>query len=583
MAIKNKDKKLDIEVLKRLYGFVKPYQNRFYLLVFTIVLSAVFTPLLPLLIQYSIDGPVASGSYTGLSIALGLMFILLIINSILSFFNTFLAGWISQRIIHDIRKRVFEQIIKLKLKFYDETPIGKLVTRTISDVESLSEVFSSGFAAILGDLLQLVFILGLMFWLNWKLSLVAISTIPLLLISTYIFKEKVKKSFDMVRNAVANLNAFVQEHLSGMRLIQMFNVEKQEYEKFKKLNQEHKVANIKSILYYSIYFPVADVISALGVGLIVWYGSHGIIADEVSFGTITAFIMYINQFFRPIRMIADRINTLQMGVVSVSRIIEILDEEHYLENDGKLDTIILGDLTFKDVWFAYNQTNYVLKNINFSVEKGQSVAFVGATGAGKTSIINLINRFYDLNKGQILIDGLDINLLSLSSLRRQVGVVLQDVFLFSGSIENNLKLGDDSISRAQIIEASKLVGVHDFIMDLPGNYDFNVMERGGTLSMGQRQLISFVRAILHQPKIIILDEATSSVDSETEILIQNAIEKLMQGRTSIIIAHRLSTIQKADKIIVLDKGEIVEMGNHQILLQKKGFYTQLYALQFQDK
>ena len=581
MRIESSDLKIvDSTVLKRLFSFILPYKSRFFLLVFLILLGAILTPVLPLLIQYTIDGPVAEGNYNKLSVSLAAMIVLLVVNSILSFLNTYQAGWLSQRIINDIRNQVFGKIIHLKLKFFDDTPIGKIVTRTISDVETLSEVFSSGFAAIFGDLMQLILIISVMFFINWKLTLISISTIPLLLISTYIFKEKVKKSFNQVRNAVSNLNSFVQEHLSGMSLIQIFNVENEEFNKFEKLNKTHRKANIKSILYYSVYFPVADVISALGVGLIVWYGTKGMINEEVSFGTITAFIMFINQFFRPIRMIADRINTLQMGVVSVSRIIDILDDGSFVEKSGKIDHKIIGEVKFKNVWFSYNEGSTILKDISFQIKAGKSLAFVGATGAGKTTIINLINKFYEIQKGIIEIDGINVNDFDQNSLRKQLGLVLQDVFLFSGSIEDNLRLGDESITKEMIIEASKLVGVHNFIKQLPNDYGYKVMERGATLSVGQRQLLSFVRAILHKPKIIILDEATSSVDSETEDLIQKAIEVLMKGRTSIIIAHRLSTIQKADKIVVMEKGEIKEFGTHQELLDKNGIYSKLYEMQF---
>lgn len=557
-----------------------PYRARFLALMFLIILGAILSPALPLLIQYTIDGPIAHNDYNGLSISLLLMIVLLLFNSLISFQNTYQAGWLSQHIIHDIRTQVFEKILSLKLKYFDITPIGRLVTRTISDVETLSEVFSSGFAAIAGDLLQLVLIISIMFYLNWQLTLISISTIPLLLISTYIFKEKVKKSFNQVRNAVSNLNSFVQEHLSGMSLIQAFNVQKQEFDKFERLNKAHRTANIKSILYYSVYFPVADVISALGVGLIVWFGSKGILNETVTFGTITAFIMFINQFFRPIRMIADRINTLQMGVVSVARIIEILDEEEFIEHKSLKIHEIKGEIKFENVWFGYNVEQYILKNISFVVNEGRSLAFVGATGAGKTSIINLINRFYDIQKGTIFIDNENILNIEIQNLREQIGFVLQDVFLFSGSIEDNLRMGNENIRIDDIIQASKSVGVHDFILQLPGGYNYNVMERGATLSVGQRQLLSFVRAIIHKPKIIILDEATSSIDSESEELIQTAIEKLMKGRTSIIIAHRLSTIQKADKIIVLDKGEIKEQGNHLELIQLNGYYKKLFDMQF---
>ena len=414
--------------------------------------------------------------------------------------------------------------------------------------------------------------------------MISLSTIPLMLFATYIFKEKIKKSFNNVRNAVSNLNSFVQEQITGMSLVQIFNSEDISYKKFVEINKKHRQANIRSILYYSIYYPVAEVISALGTGLVVWYGAKQIINPEmdVTFGTITAFIMFINQFFRPIRMIADRVNTLQMGIVSSDRIIKVLDSDETIENKGTRKDNVKGSVEFQNVFFAYNNDNYVLKDISFKVNEGETIAFVGATGAGKSSIINLLTRFYDINKGKILIDGIEIKEFDKYHLRQQIGMVLQDVFLFSDTIRNNITLGDSGITDEQITEAAKMVGVHDFIMQLPGNYDYNVMERGATLSVGQRQLISFVRAMVQKPNIIVLDEATSSVDSESEELIQNAISKLMKGRTAVVIAHRLSTIQKADKIMVVDAGRIVESGSHEELLELGGHYSNLYQMQYEE-
>jgi ATP-binding cassette, subfamily B, multidrug efflux pump len=573
-------KVFDKEVLLRLFRFVTPYKSQFYLLVFLIMLSAFVAPALPLLIQYTIDKPISSGDFNGLLVMFAVMVCTLVISSLLSFSTTYLSGLLGQNVIRDIRIQVYEKILQLKLKFFDDTPVGRLVTRTISDIETLADVFSSGFAAIAGDVLQLVLIISVMFYTDWRLSLISLSTVPLMLGATYVFKEKVKKSFNEVRNAVSNLNSFVQEHITGMSIVQIFNSEKYELEKFNEINEEHRDANIRSILYYSIYFPVVEVISALGVGLVVWYGSREIINHDVTYGTVTAFIMFINQFFRPIRMIADRMNTLQMGVVSTERILELLDNKEHIAENGSLVQPLKGEVSFKNVWFAYTDERYVLKNISFDVQEGETVAFVGATGAGKSSIINLLSRFYEINKGEIRIDGNLVQDYELNHLRRQIGVVLQDVFLFSDTIENNITLGDTSITRSQIIEAAKMVGVHDFIMQLPDNYDYNVQERGATLSVGQRQLISFVRALVQDPKIIVLDEATSSVDSETEELIQHAIETLLKGRTALVIAHRLSTIQKADKIRVVDSGEIVESGTHRELLQLDGYYANLYKMQY---
>ena len=572
----------DLEILKRLFQFIKPYNLKFYSLVLSIMLGAALAPILPLLIRQTIDGPVSAGNYTGLAKMMAIMSIILVVQSLIQFTNTYLAGWLGQNIIRDIRVQLYHKILHLRLKFFDDTPIGRLVTRTISDIETLADVFSDGIAAIAGDILQLILIISVMFYTDWRLSLISLCTIPFMLISTYIFKEKVKKSFNEVRNAVSNLNSFVQEHITGMNIVQIFNSEKIEFDKFHAINTKHRDENIKSIMYYSIYYPVAEVIAALGTGLVVWYGAKQMLNAEVTYGTVTAFIMFINIFFRPIRMIADRMNTLQMGIVSTDRILKLLDSDDYTANDGSKKANLKGEVEFKNVWFAYNDENFVLKDISFKANRGETVAFVGATGAGKSSIINLLSRFYDINKGHILIDGLDLKQYELRSLREQIGVVLQDIFLFSDTIEKNITLGDESISREKIVEAAKLVGVHDFIMQLPNDYDYNVQERGATLSVGQRQLISFVRAMVHDPKIIILDEATSSVDTETEELIQNAIDKLMRGRTSIVIAHRLSTIQKANKIIVLDKGQIMEEGSHEELLKLDGFYANLYNMQYKE-
>ncbi len=572
----------DLEILKRLFQFIKPYNFKFYSLVLSIMLGATLAPILPLLIRQTIDGPVSAGNYAGLAKMMAIMIGILVVQSLIQFTNTYLAGWLGQNIIRDIRVQLYHKILHLRLKFFDDTPIGRLVTRTISDIETLADVFSDGIAAIAGDILQLILIISVMFYTDWRLSLISLCTIPFMLVSTYVFKEKVKKSFNEVRNAVASLNSFVQEHITGMSIVQIFNSEKIEFDKFHKINTKHRDENIKSIMYYSIYYPVAEVIAAFGTGLVVWFGAKQMLNAEVTYGTVTAFIMFINIFFRPIRMIADRMNTLQMGIVSTDRILKLLDSDDYTANDGYKKVNLKGEVEFKNVWFAYNDENWVLKDISFHANRGEMVAFVGATGAGKSSIINLLSRFYEINKGQILIDSLDVKEYELRSLREQIGVVLQDVFLFSDTIEKNITLGDETISREKIVEAAKLVGVHDFIMQLPNGYDYNVQERGATLSVGQRQLISFVRAMVHDPKIIILDEATSSVDTETEGLIQNAIDILMRGRTSIVIAHRLSTIQKADKIIVLDKGQIMEEGSHEELLKLDGFYANLYNMQYKE-
>jgi len=576
---------IDTKVLKRLYQYVKPYKYRFYFLIVLTLLTAVLGPLRPLLVSIAIDEHVAINDYMGLINITAILIGLLILQAIVQYEHTFLSGWLGQFIIKDIRIKLYRHILSRNLKFFDRTPIGRLVTRNVSDIQTLSEVFSQGLAALAGDVLQLLVILIIMFTKNWKLTLISLSTLPLLMISTYIFKEKVKFAFNEVRNAVSNLNAFVQEHITGMSIVQIFNSEDKEYKKFKDINDEHRKANIRSVMYYSVYYPVAEVIQALGIGLLVWWGSKEVVqgATGTSLGELIAFIMWIQMFFRPIRMIADRFNTLQMGIVSSSRIFNLLDNQSQIPNNGShVPERLEGQVEFDKVWFAYEERNYVLKDISFKVEKGDSLAIVGATGAGKSSIINLLNRFYDINRGKILIDGRDIMDYDLNALRENIGVVLQDVFLFSDTIEQNITLGNPDITRERIMEAAEMVGARKFIEKLPGGLQYNVMERGATLSVGQRQLISFIRAMVYDPRILILDEATSSVDTETEEMIQNAIEKLMKGRTSIVIAHRLSTIQNADSIMVLDLGEIKEQGKHDELLKLDGYYKQLYNMQYKE-
>ncbi len=577
---------IDWSVLKRLMRFVRPYKGRFYLVVFLTVAIGLLSPIRPLLVQYTLDRDVANSNYMGMVWMIAGLFGLLIIQSIAQYAHTYLSGWLGQQVIRDIRTKLYDHLIHLRLKFYDKTPIGRLVTRTISDVETLADVFSEGLAAMVSDLLQIIFILAIMFYTDWRLSLLSLSTIPLMLISTYIFKEKIKVAFNDVRNAVANLNTFVQEHITGMNIVQIFASEKHELKKFKDINKDHRDSNLRSVLYYSIYFPVAEIIASAGIGLLVWYGAKGVLHVEttgITIGKLIAFIMYIQMFFRPIRMIADRYNTLQMGIVSSSRILNLLDDQTYVQKNGTHSPAhIRGDVSLEKVWFAYNEEQYVLKGIDLSIKAGETVALVGATGAGKSSIINLLNRFYEINKGEIKIDGCDIREYELGNLRKNIGVVLQDVFLFSDTIYKNVNLGSEEVTEEMVWHAADLVGARKFIDRLPGKLHYNVMERGATLSVGQRQLISFIRAMVYDPRILVLDEATSSVDSETEEMIQNAIEKMMKGRTAIVIAHRLSTIQKADKIIVLDKGEIKEAGRHEALLQLDGFYAQLHKMQYKE-
>jgi ATP-binding cassette subfamily B protein len=577
----NSGKTFDFLIIKRLYGFIQPYRFRFWFLVFLILCMAGISPVVPLLIRYTLDHYLGLSFQSDLLRMLGWMLGALLLQTGLQFSTSYLAGYLGQTVIRDIRIQLYEKIVNLRLAFFDATPIGRLVTRTVSDIETLNDVFSEGLASIAGDLLQLFLILGVMFYADWRLTLIIVATVPFMVFSTYVFKEYIKKSFNEVRTAVANLNSFVQEHISGMLIVQMFHAEKQELAKFNRINEEHRDANIRGILAYSVFFPVADVIAAIGTGLVVWAASTYIVKEEMGVGTLTAFIMFINLFYRPIRMLADRFNTLQMGIVSTERILTLLDSTDYIQNNGVIHADqIKGEIEFSDVTFAYQEPEWVVKNVSFQVEAGKTCAIVGATGAGKSSIIGLLGRLYDCQSGEINIDGVPLTSYEIGSLRKNIAVVLQDVFLFSSSIAYNIHLGDDSITPEKMVEAAKAVGVHDFIMSLPGGYDYEVKERGATLSVGQRQLISFVRALVHNPKIIVLDEATSSVDSETEVLIQEAISTLMKGRTAVVIAHRLSTIRNSDQILVMDKGEIKERGTQDELLAQNGLYAQLYHLQF---
>jgi ATP-binding cassette, subfamily B, multidrug efflux pump len=574
---------VDLKILRRLMVFAKPYKREFYLLVFLTVATAVVMPVRPYLVQLTIDRDVANGNYQGLLNMTLILIGLLLFTALLQYWHTYLSGWLGQFIVKDIRLKLFQHLQGLRLKFFDKTPIGQLVTRNVSDIETLSEVFSQGLAAIVGDILQLLVIFGVMLYMDWRLALVSLALLPLLLAATYVFKEKVKISFNEVRTAVSNLNTFVQEHITGMNIVQIFGSEKREMDKFKQINAEHRKANMNSVMYYSVYFPVAEIIQAGAIGLIIWYGAGGVLREQFEVGMLIAFIMYIQMFFRPIRMIADRFNTLQMGIVSTNRILKLLDNtDHIPDNGTHAVKTISGKVEFEHVKFAYNDENWVLQDISFKIDPGKTVALVGATGAGKSSVINLLSRFYEINEGSIKIDDVDVRQYELSNLRSHIGVVLQDVFLFSDTIFNNITLRNPEISREQVMHAAELVGARSFIEKLPGGLDYNVMERGATLSVGQRQLVSFVRALVYDPKIIVLDEATSSVDTETEELIQLAIQKLMAGRTSIVIAHRLSTIQNANQILVLDHGRIVERGSHDELLQKDGYYAHLHQMQYKE-
>jgi ATP-binding cassette subfamily B protein len=577
-------KAVDIAILKRIFKYVRPYRTNFGMAVFTTISLAGLAIIRPLLVKFTFDNYVAKPNAEMLLNMTLLMLGILVLEAVFQFSDAFLTNTLGQKIIKDLRSQVYKHIIGFRLKYYDNTPIGTLVTRAVSDIEVIADIFSEGLIVIIGDILKVLVIVGIMMLINVKLTIIVLLPIPVLLISTYVFKKKVANSFHDVRTQVARLNAFLQEHITGMRIVHIFNREKAELHAFEEINGKHRDANIRGIMAYSIFFPVVEILSSVSLALLVWWGGKGVLSSYTSLGDVMAFIMFLNMMFRPIRQLADRFNTLQMGMISSERVFKVLDTEDSIINKGKQDAnTIAGNVVLENVWFAYNNEDWILKNVSFEVKAGQTMALVGATGAGKSSIINLLSRFYEYNKGSIRIDGTDIRDYELTSLRKNIGVVLQDVFLFSDTIMNNISLNNPEITREQVIVAAKAVGAHDFISRLPGGYDYDVMERGAMLSVGQRQLISFIRAYVYNAKILVLDEATSSIDTESEKLIQYATEKLTQGRTSIVIAHRLATIQKADKIIVLDKGEVIEIGSHQELLRNNGPYKRLFELQFKEE
>lgn len=571
----------DTKLFQRVLKYVRPYRPTFYFTGFLVVILAVLAPLRPHLIQKIVDDKVSVGDSEGVLNITLLLIAVLIFEAIVQFYQTYLANWLGQTIIKDIRVQLYKHILAFKLKYFDRTAIGTLVTRNVSDIETIANIFSQGVLVIFGDILKLIVVIVYMFYENWLLALIVLIPIPILIVATNIFKRVIKKAFQEVRTQVSRLNAFVQERVTGMKIIQVFNREKIEMERFEQMNKLHRQAHIRTVWAYSIFFPVVEMLSASSIALLVWWGTKSVLEGVTTVGNLMGFILLIHMLYRPIRQLADRFNTLQMGMVSSERVFTILDTESSIEDEGAIEKESLdGNITFENVSFAYNEDDYVLKNVSFEAQKGETIAFVGATGSGKTSTINLLGRFYEFQKGKITIDGIDIRDYKVENLRGNMAVVLQDVFLFSDTIYNNITLNAPHISKESVIEASKKVGAHDFISKLPGEYQYNVKERGGMLSVGQRQLISFIRSYVHDPSILILDEATSSIDTESERLIQNATDVLTEGRTSIVIAHRLSTIQKADRIIVLEAGEIIEQGNHQELLAANGHYKKLFELQF---
>jgi ATP-binding cassette, subfamily B, multidrug efflux pump len=579
-----KNKTWDVKLFWRIMHYAKPYRLVFIATALLTIFLAILGIVKPIIIGNMVKDNISQLDKDGLLFWTLIVIALMIIEAVAQYYHSFNANWMGQSIVKDIRNELFRKTTHFKLKYFDKTPIGRLVTRAVSDMEAISEIFSEGILVIIGDVLKLVGVLIAMFAINWKLSLLIMVPIPILLIATNIFKRAIKTAYEMVRTQVAQLNTFVQEHVTGMNIVQIFGREKQEAKNFRNINAEHRDAHIKTVWAYSIFFPVVEILSALSLALLVIYlvMQTSVPGQDISTiaSDLTTFILFIHMLYRPIRMLADRFNALQMGMVAAERVFDVLDTDERIVQEDNIKKPIEGNVSFKNVWFAYNDDEWVLKNISFDVKAGEKVALVGATGAGKSTIINLMSRFYEFQKGDILIDGVDIRKTNIEHLRNHISVVLQDVFLFSGSVLENITLNDKNITKEDVINAAKSVGAHQFISALPNDYNFDVRERGGMLSAGQRQLLSFIRAYVYNPKILVLDEATSSVDTETELLIQNAIEKLTENRTSIIIAHRLSTIKKADKIIVIDKGEIIESGTHDELLKLNGAYKRLYDLQF---
>ena len=563
-------------------SLANPYRLIFASAAFLAIVLAPLSSARPYLIQQMVDEHIFKFDVAGMTRMVIILIVLLFLEVILQYTFNYITSWLGQSVIRDLRVRVFRRVTSFNLSYFDKTPIGQSTTRTISDIETINAVFSEGIMTIIADLLTLIVVLGIMFWTSWKLTLVCMTVLPILILGARWFKNEVARWFQTVRNSISTMNSFLQEHISGMKVVQIFNAEAQEREKFKEINRAYTGANLKAIFAYAVFFPFVEIISAAALGLMVWYGSRGVIENHITLGVLVVFPVYLNMLFRPVRMLADKFNTLQMGMVAAERVFDLLDEAEFIEKNGsKKADILRGDVAFKNVDFSYDNANYVLKNVSFELKRGQTLAIVGSTGSGKTTITSVLSRFYEIQKGSITIDGVDIREYDLKSLRSKVAVVLQDVFLFSGSVFENITLRDPSVSLEKVKACAEMIGAAEFIERLPGGYDYEVMERGATLSMGQRQLISFVRALVFDPSILILDEATSSIDPETEGVIQYAIEKLIDKRTSIIIAHRLSTIRHADNVLVMDKGKAIEFGKHDDLIQiEGGRYRELYEMQF---
>jgi ATP-binding cassette subfamily B multidrug efflux pump len=578
-------KAYDSHLMKRLLGYVKPYMKYVVFAILLNIVVAALGPVRPFLIKIAIDDYIVNADHNGLLTISAFLVGSLVLQAIIQYFLTYYTQLMGQKIIYDLRKKVFSHIQKLSLKFFDKTPIGRTVTRVTNDIESLNELFSSGIVMVFSDLFIIFWIFIFMFFMAWDLSLVTLSVLPVLIYATFLFRRKVREAYRDERKHLARLNSYMQENVNGMSIVQLFTKEKEERKRYSLIGKDYRIAKVHAVFYYAIFFPVVEILSSIAIGLIIWYGGGNVLQNTLTIGAVIAFLQYTEMFFRPIRDLSEKYNIMQTAMASSERIFKLLDDDTIINNPDKPQKLgdVEGRIDFKNVWFAYNDEDYVLKDVSFSINSGETVAIVGATGAGKTSIINLLTRFYDINKGSICVDGKNINSIDKEELREHISIVLQDIFLFSGTIKSNINLDSAIIDEDKVITAAKTVGAHEFILKLPNKYNEEVKEKGATLSVGQKQLISFARALAFNPQILILDEATSSIDTETENLIQKAIEKLLMGRTSIVIAHRLSTIQNADKILVMHKGELREIGTHQELLSQKGIYYKLYQLQYKDQ